>query len=99
MCHLVFLPLISIVNQSQIFRFGNIFKRWLPITIAFSSPVVSQRPAVMIGAINVDVEGGATNKICVPADFSSIFNVPGYSVQPSTLATPGTLFARDATSS
>jgi len=71
----------------------------LPITMAFSSPVSSQRPEVMTGSIKVEVEGGAMNMIYVPAVLSSRINVPGYSVQPSTLWTPGTFSAMEATSS
>ena len=41
--------------------------KWLPITIAFSSPVVSQRPAVITGSINVEVDGGATVHTAGPA--------------------------------
>ncbi len=58
-CHCFSSLLSLIVIQSPTFSSGRIFNSWLPMTTAFLSSGVSQRPAVMIGWISVELDGGA----------------------------------------
>ena len=53
--HLVSCSSILMVISSPTFKSGRALSRWLPMTMAFWSSGISQRPEVMVGSIRFEI--------------------------------------------